>query len=215
LEGSIDEYIERGIGYKVRQELAWVMRVLFEKGLINLRGGNASARLCISGYCFIYITPSGVPKNRLRPDDIAVVDMEGVVHEGVPSSELPLHLEIYRRYPWAGAVVHAHTMLTLVAARHGLLDPSRLGYEALYYLGSCVGRVPPLKPGSTELAEAVAREASRCRVIVLENHGAVAVGEGGPIEALHDALDKLIVLEDAAKLGIIEGLLESCRRGAG
>ncbi len=207
MEGRIDEYVNRGIGFRVREELTWVMRVLFEKGLINLRGGNASAKLCISGYCFIYITPSGLPKNRLRPDDIAVVDMEGVVHEGVPSTELPLHLEIYRRYRWASAVVHAHTLMTLTASRHGLLDPGLLGYEAKYYLGDCIGRVPPLKPGSSELARAVAAEAGKCRVVVLEGHGAVAVGEGPPIDALHEALDRLIVLEDAARVSIVEALL--------
>ncbi len=199
-------------GLRIRRALINAMRVLHDRGLVNLRGGNASARFSLPyGVTYIYITPSGKPKPLLDPLDIAVMTLDGGVVEGRPSSEFRLHLAVYRARDDATAVVHAHNPLTVAAAKLGLVEELfKVSVEARYYLGRCVARVPYLEPGSQELAEATARALKGCDTAVLEGHGAVAVGVSkDPVEAVYEAVDRLEALEDAARI-----LLASrCSRG--
>ncbi len=191
------------VGSRIRRALAEAMRLLHMRGLVNLRGGNASARLALpDGTTFIYITPSGVAKPLLQPSDIAVMGIDGTIIEGKPSSEYRLHLAIYRDREDVNAVVHAHCPLTVAASDLGALDNIlSAGVEARYYIGDCVGFVPLLEPGTEQLAKEAAKALSRCNVAVLEKHGAVAVGlSSDPVEAIYEALDRLEALEDAAKI---------------
>ncbi|NOZ89018.1 MAG: class II aldolase/adducin family protein, partial [Crenarchaeota archaeon] len=172
-----------------------------------LRGGNASALLRLpDGSVFVYITPSGAVKPRLSEESIAVMSLDGYTYWGRPSSEYRLHLEVYRRVPGARAVVHAHNPATVQAARLELrLDPGLLGVEARYYLGGCVSRVPPLEPGTQQLAEAAAEALERCPAAVMEGHGAVAVGYAeDPVAAVYEAVDRLEALEDLARAALLE-----------
>jgi len=193
------------VGMRARAAVAWAMRVLYERGLVNPRGGNASVRVALpDGTVFVYITPSGGAKNSVEPMDVAVLGLGGHVYWGRPSSEYLLHLEAYRRVPGAAAVVHGHNPSVVAASRLGLrLDPGLLGVEASYYLGGCIGSVPELRPGSRELAEAAAGELERCPVAVMEGHGAVAVGTGGDVSAaIVEAVDRLVALEDLARAAL-------------
>jgi len=157
--------------------LVEAMQLLYARGLINLYGGNASVRDPEAG--IIYITPSAVPKNRLSPRDIALIDLDGRTLHGSPSSEYRLHVEVYKRVPGALSVVHAHPPNTVAAAELGIpLDPTRY-VESRYTVGECVARVPRLPSGTQELAEAAAEAlaSTGCRVAILEGHGAVAYAE--------------------------------------
>ena len=188
---------------RVRRALVNAMRILHDRGLINLRGGNASALVeVVPGLTYIYVTPRGKPKPLLMPADIAVVTLDGGVVEGEPTSELPLHLEVYRRVEGARAVVHAHNPLAVAAVEAGLAGSLAVSsVESRYYIGGCVGVVEPLEPGSRELAYAAARELMRCPVAVLRGHGAVAVGYASdPVEAVYEAVDRLEALEDSARI---------------
>jgi len=180
------------------------MRLLFDHGLLNVFGGNASARLCTSfDFCAVYVTPSGKPKLALKPEDIVAVDSESgaVLSGGKPTVELPMHLTIYRVRRDAKAVVHAHTLYTLEAWRKSILDVSVLGLEANYYLNTCIASVPRLEPGSRELAEAVGERIRECDVVVLEDHGIVAIGvKEDPVEAVYQAFDRILLVEEAAKM---------------
>ena len=193
-----------GPGLRVRKALVDVMRLLFDHGLLNVFGGNASARLCTSfDFCAVYVTPSGKPKLALKPEDIVAVDSESgaVLSGGKPTVELPMHLTIYRVRRDAKAVVHAHTLYTLEAWRKGILDVSVLGLEANYYLNTCIASVPRLEPGSRELAEAVGERIRECDVVVLEDHGIVAIGvKEDPVEAVYQAFDRILLVEEAAKM---------------
>lgn len=189
------------IGLRAREALVDVMRLLYERGLVGVRGGNASALVVLpDGTRFVYVTPSGAVKPRLRPEDIAVVGVDGYVYEGRPSVEYRLHLEVYNSVEGVRAVVHSHNPATVLISYRGLsLDTGILGVEAKYYLGECVSNVGAYEPGSVELARAAAGALKKCPVAVLEGHGAVAVGyNSDPVEALYEALDRLEALEDIA-----------------
>ena len=176
------------------------MRILHSRGLINVRGGNGSVK--ISSREFL-MTPSGLPKHILKPDDLVVVRLDGTwTGRYKPTIEYRLHLEIYRRVSSAQAILHSHNPYTILALKIGLeLDPSEL-VETKYAIGKCIGVVEELEPGSLELAKRVGEEAEKCRVIVLENHGVVAYGE-----TVYHALDAIEALEDYAKIKISEHLV--------
>jgi len=168
-----------------------VLRRLYERGLVQVRGGNVSYRAPDG---LIYITPTGAPRHKLTWRDAAVLTPDGRVVAGRPSSEWRMHLEVYRRLPDAGSVVHAHPRSVLAAAQARVkLDPS-IFTEARLSLG-CVAGVPRLEPGTEELARAVAEAlaSTGCRAAVLEGHGAVTVA-GDP----YRALDAMEALEDLA-----------------
>ena len=205
-----------GLGFRVRKALVDVMRLLFYHGLVNVFGGNASAKLCTSfGFCAVYVTPSGKPKLALKPEDIVAVDPESgaVLGGGKPTVELPMHLTIYRVRCDARAVVHAHTLYALEAWRRGILDVSVLGLEANYYLNTCIASVPKLEPGSRELAKAVGEKIRECDVVMLEDHGIVAIGvKEDPVEAVYQAFDRILLVEEAAKIALAREKLDGPSR---
>jgi len=96
-------------------ELIEAGHVLYQRGMVPATSGNLSARL---GDGRIAITVSGRHKGRLTHDDIMVVDGEGHSLDGRrPSAEASLHLQIYRRYADAGAVLHPHSVNATVLSR--------------------------------------------------------------------------------------------------
>jgi len=206
---SLGEYLSKPPrGYRVRSLVAEVMAKLYERGLVNVRGGNVSARLWMPwGDYQVYITPSGAAKYRLSPEDIAVVSSDGSIVEGKPSIEYRMHLEVYRTLRNAGAVVHAHPPLVLaVAEAYG--PHSLLGLiEARLVLPHGVGVVEELEPGSLELARKVAECLKEHEACILQGHGVVAYGSGEPEQALFEALDRVEVLDLAARYSLAHRIL--------
>lgn len=95
--------------------LAETGRILHALGLVPATSGNLSARL---DEARIAVTVSGRHKGRLQPADILVVDLEGQsLDSRTPSAETPLHLQIYRRFPDAGYVLHSHSVNSTVLSR--------------------------------------------------------------------------------------------------
>ncbi len=178
------------------EALAAVMKRMYQRGLIDVTGGNASIRVKLGGVDFVLITPGGAAKDVLKPEDMAVIDLEGNVVYGKPSSEYRLHLAVYREMPGASAIVHAHNPLATILAPHFPLETFMP--EAI---DTCITIVPHLPAGSVELARETASRMSRsgCRVAVLEKHGVVAVAEGEPLKALIRALDLVEAVENAAQ----------------
>lgn len=106
--------------YKDLKERVWKANLdLVRRGLIILTFGNASGVDRDKGIAAI--KPSGVSYEDLKPDDIVVVDFEGTTVEGrlSPSSDTPSHLEIYRAFPDAGGIVHAHSPWATAFAQAG------------------------------------------------------------------------------------------------
>ena len=94
---------------KLKQEVFEANMELPRRGLITYTWGNASGRDAETGY--FVIKPSGVDYDVLRPEDMVVMDLEGNVIEGHyrPSSDTPTHIELYKKYPEIGGIVHTHS----------------------------------------------------------------------------------------------------------
>jgi L-fuculose-phosphate aldolase len=142
-------------------------------GLAPGRSGNVSRRW-LDG---LLITPSGVAYDALTADAIVCVDGRGqaLPGQGIPSSELALHLAVYRRRPDIVAIVHTHSMhATVLACAHR-------GIPAFHYMVAAAGGddvpcVPYATFGSAALAALVADGIQDRNACLLAQHGALAVG---------------------------------------
>jgi len=92
---------------------------LVEHGLVVLTWGNVSARDFESG--LVVIKPSGVDYATMKAEDMVVLDLDGNIVEGRlnPSSDTPTHLELYRRFPKVGGIVHTHSMNAVAWSQAG------------------------------------------------------------------------------------------------
>jgi len=185
----------------LKARIAEVARYLEEHGLNHGRSGNISIR--VPGVNHVLITPSGLVKSRLNTDDIVVVDLNGSIVEGArkPSSEINLHLAIYRARSEVNAVIHAHTIYAtaLAVARRPL---PVIIEEAVLVLGGDV-RVAEFAPyGTIQLAENAVRALEGRKAVLLANHGVVAVGG-----SLEEALESLILTERLSQVYILSELL--------
>lgn len=145
----------------------------------------------------IVITPSGVSKGHIKPKDLLVLDGDGKVikGEGKPSSETSMHVLIYKVRPDVQAIVHAHPVTATAVTVAGLTFPSEIVTEGALVLGTSVPTVPYAAPGSLELAAMTAEYAQKANVLLLERHGAVAVGTD-----LKEAWNRMETLEAVAKI---------------
>lgn len=169
-------------------------RAMLREGLVVGMVGNLSRRLGDR----VLITPSRVPYERMGHEDLAVVDLEGnTLDGGRPSTELPLHLAIYRHRPDAGAVVHTHS--PHATAWSFLGEPLVPETEENRYYGiGAVRTSPPAPPGSEELAAGVAETQGAASAVLLGRHGVLACGPS--VEA---ALDVARVVERQAEIAWI------------
>lgn len=183
---------------QLKNDICKVMRNLFNRGLVSALGGNVSARLPNSNE--FWITPSGIFKGELAPDDLIKLDLEGNVVEGFgrPSIEWPIHAAIYKVRPDVNAVVHAHNPVTLGLALAGVgLKP--ITVEAVMVLRR-VEIVPFAFPGTDQLAKLVAEKASTgARALILQNHGILAMGANlYEAEAVAETLEEVAMAQFVA-----------------
>ncbi|MGW6582050.1 class II aldolase/adducin family protein [Streptomyces globisporus] len=154
-------------------------------GLVVGTSGNVSARVGD----LVLVTPSGVPYDRLGPEDAVGVDLDGrqVLGELGPTSELPLHLAVYRSTD-AAAVVHTHAVHATAVST--LVAEVPLVHYAAAILGGPVRTAAYARYGTPELADAML-EALRDRTgCLLANHGTVTYGD-----TLDQAYDRTAQLE--------------------
>lgn len=167
------------------RELVDTARRTTAEGLVVGTSGNVSVRVGDT----VLVTPSGVPYDRLGPDDLCAVDLEGRRTAGSlePTSELPMHLAVYR-HTNARAVVHTHAVhATAVSALVRELP-------AIHYMTAALGgpvRVAPYATyGSDELAANMVEALEQRSACLLQNHGTVAYGDD-----LDQAYDRTAQLE--------------------
>ena len=93
--------------FEIKKEICEVGLKLWQKGFVAANDGNISVKISENEY---YCTPTGVSKASLTPDMIIKVDKDGKKLEGKlnPSSEIKMHMRVYRERPDVNAVVHAH-----------------------------------------------------------------------------------------------------------
>ncbi|WP_093801462.1 class II aldolase/adducin family protein [Streptomyces sp. Wb2n-11] len=171
-------------------DLVATARRTVREGLVVGTSGNVSVRVGE----LVLVTPSGVPYDRLRPEDAVVVDLGGnqVLGGLVPTSELPMHLAVYRTTT-AGAVVHTHAVHATAVST--LVAELPLVHYMAAALGGPVRTAPYATYGSPELAENML-EALRGRSgCLLRNHGTVTYGD-----TLDQAYDRTAQLEWMCRL---------------
>jgi L-fuculose-phosphate aldolase len=183
--------------YEERSLVASYMKRLYDRHLTTASGGNISLRINEDLFC---ITPSALDKGNLTPDLIAVVNFDGTnLTPHLPLSiETEMHKSILLSRPDRNAVVHAHPTYacSFSTARECTLS-TRLTAEAYYILGDPV-TVPYKLMGTPGLALEVSSYIKDHEVLLMENHGAVAVGYD-----LLRAFDCMELLERAAMMNII------------
>jgi L-fuculose-phosphate aldolase len=177
----------------VRHDIVAVCQRLYQCGFIAGTEGNVSVRVEPDR---VWITPSGYHKGLIHPEDLLLIDDTGQVcfGHGKPSSEMPMHLALYRGRPDIRAVVHAHPPLAtaLTVAGYGLQMP--LLPEVVVTLGE-VPTVPYQLPTTWEFAQAVAAAMQQAEAALLENHGCVTVGV-----SLQAAVNAMETVERAAQV---------------
>ncbi|MBN2185820.1 MAG: class II aldolase/adducin family protein [Candidatus Krumholzibacteriota bacterium] len=180
----------------IEHNIAKYMKLLCANDLTTSSGGNISARTADGS---IFITPSGPGKNMLRASDIIRLEPAGPVSgkDPQPSMEFQLHLSIYRARGDINAVIHAHPLFaTAFLATERQIDFD-LTAESRVMIGS-TATVPFAPCGSKELASSVSAAAKGSNLILLENHGVVAVGS-----SLQQAYNRIELTEAAAKTTFI------------
>jgi L-fuculose-phosphate aldolase len=149
-------------------------RRLYERGMLVGTEGNISVRLDDNR---IVITPAGFPKGRLSAEDMIVVDPEGKCLEGTnrPSSELLMHLFVYKSRPEIGACVHSHPPFATAFAVAGISLAEDILPEAVLF----VGRIPITEyaqPGTAAVPKALEPYIATCNAFLLRNHGLLTIG---------------------------------------
>jgi L-fuculose-phosphate aldolase len=155
----------------LRAEMIAVGRKLWTRQYVDGNGGNISARL---GPEYVLCTPTMISKGDLQPEDICLCDLEGQILVGDRSrtSELLLHLEIYKANAQARAIVHCHPPYATAFAMTGSAPPNGLLPEYEFFIGPAA--VSPYEtPGTKAFAETVLPFVRDHNTILLANHGVV------------------------------------------
>ncbi len=192
---------------QLKKEVYEANMLLPKYGLVTFTWGNVSGIDKESG--LFVIKPSGVEYDRLTPDDMVVVDLNGKVVEGKlnPSSDTATHLELYKAWPNIGGIVHTHSPYATSWAQAGRDIPCYGTTHADYYYGP----VPCLRCLTAEEIEdayeentghlivnefaRLGKDVEAVSACLCKNHGPFAWGKN-PEDAVHSA----VVLEECAKM---------------
>lgn len=177
---------------ELREELVFYCQEMLKTGLTMHTGGNLSARDPKTG--LLVIKPSSMPYPRMRPQDVPVIDEHGRIIAGdvPPSTEWPMHTLIYRRRPRVMGIVHTHSPYATACSVAGLEIPL-INHELAVYTSEPVRSAPFQVPGTVELGEGALEYMGEGDVVLLQNHGPLAVGA-----TLWHAYDAACAVEQAA-----------------
>lgn len=181
---------------ELRREIIEAGRRLYEKDFVASNDGNISARLNDRE---LLITPTGVSKGFMTPDQILKVDYEGNLISGFmkPTSEMKMHLAVFQCRKDVHAIVHAHPpTATGFAVAGESLDKISLP-EVVYNLGQ-IRLSEYATPTTEEVPQSVAKHITCSDAVLLANHGAITVGE-----SVMDAYYKMETLEAVAKITLV------------
>lgn len=177
----------------IQSQLVQTAQRAYREKMFAATSGNLSVFDRESGK--IYITPGSFPYEKMTPEDIMAIDLDGNILEGKhnPSSEWRMHAEIYRADKRVNAIVHTHSPYATAFAINHMRIPAVL-YEMVFFLGGDIPVAEGAIPGTPEVGEncvPVLKERNGC---LMANHGALAVGD-----TLDRAYTRAVYIEDAAK----------------
>ena len=185
---------------QLRADIVEAGRRMDARGYVASNDGNISTRLDKDR---LLTTPKSVPKGYMTPDMMVIVDFEGkkIAGDRDASSELPMHLEIYRNRPDVHGVVHAHPPIATGFAVAGIPLTRAVLAEVITTLGS----IPIAEygtPSTAELPDAVRKYIKAHDGMLLANHGAVTCGKD-----VMSAYYKMETIEHFAKISLVARLL--------
>jgi L-fuculose-phosphate aldolase len=185
---------------QIRADIVEIGRRLWERGYVASNDGNISVRVDERR---LITTPKSVSKGFMTVDMMVVTDLEGkkLAGERDPSSELKMHLQVYRDRPDAHAVVHAHPPTATGFAVAGIpLDRAVLA-EVVTTLGS-IPIAEYATPSTDELPQACSKYLKAHDGLLLANHGALAIGPD-----LFTAYHRMETIEHFAKISLVTRML--------
>lgn len=166
---------------------------IYNKGFVASNDGNISLK--VSGN-HIWTTPTGVSKGFMTPEMIIKMDLDGNVIEGElkPSSEIKMHLRVYKENRDVNSVTHAHPMYATICAISGIPLDMPVLIEAILQLGAIpVARYAT--PGTEEVGDSIAPFCKNSNGVLLSNHGALTWGKD-----IYQSYYRLEVMEYYAKV---------------
>lgn len=187
---------------RLREDVWWANRQLPEAGLVTMHSGNASGIDRESG--LVLIKPSGIDYERLRPEDLVVVNLFGepvqaeMVPDGIssqlrPSVDTVHHVLLYEKDPDIGGVIHTHSNYATAWAAAGRPIPCALTAMADEFGGE-IPCAPYLDNEGDNIANGIIRHRTRAPAILLANHGVFTFDEN-----VRKAFNAAVMVEDAAE----------------
>jgi len=182
--------------FALKRDLVEVGRRVYDHGFVASNDGNISARVDNDR---VLITPIGVSKGFMKPEEMVLVDMDGKVlsNTGKPSSEVFMHLRIYKDRPDVNSVCHAHPPYATGYAVAGLAMDKCVLPEVIIVLGE-IPLVEYGTPGTEEFYTPVLKYLKDHDAFLLANHGALTIGKD-----IYNAYFKMETLDHAAKIQFI------------
>jgi len=163
--------------YAIKKEMCEIGKRVYDRGMVAANDGNFSVKLNDNEFL---CTPTGVSKGFMTPEYICKVDAQGNViqaNKGFrPSSEIKMHMRVYKERPDVRSVVHAHPLYATSYAIAGVALTQPIMPEAIITLG-CVPIAKYGTPSTEEIPDAVAEHLQHFDAVLLENHGALTYSD--------------------------------------
>lgn len=193
---------------KLKEDVFEANIKLYESGLVLHTWGNVSA--IDRENLLVVIKPSGLDYNKMKADDMVVLDLEGRIIEGSfsPSSDAPTHLELYRNFPCMGGIAHSHSAHATAWAQAGRSIPVMGTTHADHFFGDipCTRKLNPPEVKSDYELNTGKVIAAAFRNIDAASVPGVLVNDHGPFTWGKDAAEAVynsIVLEEVAHMALL------------
>ena len=181
--------------YEIKKQICDIGKRIYNQGMVAANDGNISVKLNDNEFL---CTPTGVSKGFMTPEYICKVDANGNVIQAnpgfKPSSEIKMHMRVYKQRPDVNSVVHAHPVYATSFAIAGIPLTQPIMPEAVIALG-CVPIADYGTPSTEEIPDAVEKHLQYFDAVLLENHGALIYSD-----SLINAYHKMESVEFYAKL---------------
>ncbi len=181
--------------YEIKKEICEIGKRIYNKGMVASNDGNISVKISDNEFL---CTPTGVSKGFMTPEYICKVDANGKVIQAnagfKPSSEIKMHMRVYRERPDVQSVVHAHPLYATSFAIAGIPLTEPIMPEAVIALG-CVPIAEYGTPSTEEIPDAISKYLQHYDAVLLANHGALSFSD-----SLLNAYHKMESVEFYAQL---------------
>ena len=163
--------------YEIKKQICDIGKRIYDRGMVAANDGNISVKLSDNEFL---CTPTGVSKGFMTPEYICKVDADGNVIQANgkfrPSSEIKMHMRVYKKRPDVQSVVHAHPIYATSFAIAGIPLTQPIMPEAIIALG-CVPIAEYGTPSTEEIPDAVEKYLPYFDAVLLENHGALTYSD--------------------------------------